>query len=230
MEAFLESYHFMATHPQVLHFTGIAQCELYGRHARSILPVGVGSPYFGDQLDESAIAKRIAAFEGADPALVDLPSGLTARAYAAAAARQRLEEDLGVDCSTLLDTEALDVMSYFIFPNLVLTPSLGFPVLMKFQPQGNDPDSCLMEVRLLLPTPAGQSPPKAKLHRLGSEESWAKVPNFERIGVIFDQDTANLRRLQRGLKASGKPGVTFSQYQESILRHFHRVLEGQLAR
>jgi phenylpropionate dioxygenase-like ring-hydroxylating dioxygenase large terminal subunit len=229
MEAFLESYHFMATHPQVLHFTGIAQCDLYGRHARSILPVGVGSPYFGDQLDEMSIAKRIAIFEGVDPAMVDLPPKLTARAYAAMAARQRLGEDLGVDCSTLLDTEVLDVMSYFIFPNLVLTPSLGFPVLMKFQPNGNDPDSCMMEVRLLLPIPAGQSPPKAKRHLLGREESWKEVPGFARIGAIFDQDTANLLRIQRGLKASGKSGVTFSQDQESILRHFHRVLALQLA-
>lgn len=229
MEAFLESYHFMATHPQVLPFSGIAQCELYLRHARSILPIGVGSPYFGDQLDETEIAKRIAIFEGIDPSLVDLPVGLTARAYAAEAARQRLGEDLGVDCSTLLDTEALDVMSYFIFPNLVLTPSLGFPVMMKFLPQGNDPDCCLMEVRLLLPTPAGQTPPKAKLHQLGSEDSWEQVPNFGRIGAIFDQDTANLRRLQRGLKASGKSGVSFSQNQESILRHFHLVLANQLA-
>jgi hypothetical protein len=229
MEAFLESYHFMATHPQVLHFSGIAQCELYGRHARSILPIGVGSPYFGDQLDELAIAKRIAVFEGVDPSLVDLPAGVTARAFAAATARQQLGEDLGVDCSSLLDTEALDVMSYFIFPNLILTPSLSFPVLMKFLPNGSDPDSCLMEVRLMLPTPAGHSPPKPKRQRLGSEDSWEQVANFSRIGAIFDQDTANLRRLQRGLKASGKPGVSFSQNQESILRHFHHVLTRQLA-
>jgi nitrite reductase/ring-hydroxylating ferredoxin subunit len=229
MEAFLESYHFMATHPQVLHFSGIAQCELYGRHARSILPIGVGSPYFGDQLDELAIAKRIAVFEGVDPSLVDLPAGVTARAFAAATARQQLGEDLGVDCSSLLDTEALDVMSYFIFPNLVLTPSLSFPVLMKFLPNGSDPDSCLMEVRLMLPTPAGHSPPKPKLQRLGSEDCWEQVANFSRIGAIFDQDTANLRRLQRGLKASGKPGVSFSQNQESILRHFHHALTRQIA-
>jgi hypothetical protein len=87
----------------------------------------------------------------------------------------------------------------------------------------------MMEVRLLLPIPAGQSPPKAKRHLLGREESWKEVPGFARIGAIFDQDTANLLRIQRGLKASGKSGVTFSQDQESILRHFHRVLALQLA-
>ena len=81
----------------------------------------------------------------------------------------------------------------------------------------------------MLPTPAGHSPPKPKLQRLGSEDSWEQVPNFSRIGAIFDQDTANLRRLQRGLKASGKAGVSFSQNQESILRHFHHVLARQLA-
>ncbi len=227
LAAFVESYHFSTTHPQVLPFTGIAQNDVYQRHSRTILPVGVASPYLG-QIEPEALAKKIALFEGADPSLVNLPQGMTARAFAAHLARQRLQQTLGIDCSSLLDTDVLDVMSYLIFPNLVITPSLGFPVLLKFMPNGNDPNSSLMEVRLLLPCAAESRPAKVPIHRLGVNDSWAKVPGFEKIGPIFDQDTANLHRMQRGLKASAKLGITLSKYQESIIRHFHQVLDCQL--
>jgi phenylpropionate dioxygenase-like ring-hydroxylating dioxygenase large terminal subunit len=230
LEAFMESYHFIATHPQLLPFVGntITQYNVYGRHSRTIVPLGVQSHHLGCQIDQQALVKHFAAFEGADPAMVTLAEGMTARSYAAEVTRQRQSERLGLDCSTLLDTEILDLLSYFIFPNLLVTPSLGSPLQNRFWPNGNDPDSCIMEVRIVLPYPSGQRPPVAKIHRLAPDENWANVPGFEKIGVIFDQDTSNLRRLQRGLKASAKPGVTLSRYQESTIRHFHQVLERQL--
>jgi phenylpropionate dioxygenase-like ring-hydroxylating dioxygenase large terminal subunit len=230
LEAFVESYHFNATHPQLLPFVGdtIAQYNVYGHHSRIILPVAVQSQHLSSQVDQQALAKKLAAFEGTDPATVHLPEGMTARSYAAEVARQRQRERLGVDCSTLLDTEILDVMSYFIFPNLLVTPSLEFPLQSRFRPNGNDPDSCIMEVRVVLPYPSEQRPPVAKIYRLAADESWTKIPGFEQLGAIFDQDTSNLRRLQKGLKASAKPGITLSKYQESIIRHFHQVLDRQL--
>jgi phenylpropionate dioxygenase-like ring-hydroxylating dioxygenase large terminal subunit len=230
LEAFTESYHFMATHPQLLAFSGISQCDIYGRHSRSILPIGIESPFFANQLSEEQLAQKIAQIEGIDPTTVQLPEGMTARRYASEGIRQRLQETLGIDSSTLRDTDVIDVMSYFIFPNLIVTPSLGFPVLMKFLPQKNDPDRCLMEVRLMLPRLAGFDPPKAKIYELGLDDRWADVPGFEKIGLIFDQDTANLHRLQSGLKAGGQPQINLSQYQESIIRHFHQVLNQTLAR
>jgi nitrite reductase/ring-hydroxylating ferredoxin subunit len=228
LEAFVESYHFAATHPQVLPFTGIARCDLYDRHSRSILPVGVSSPYLDTPLDENDLSRALAIFEGEDPETVRLEGGMTARACAANAARLRLQGSLGIDTSSLPDSYVLDVMSYQIFPNLVLTPSLSFPVLMTFRPDGDDPDTSIMEVRLLLPCPPGPRPANAKPHRLGEGDKWSSVPEFARIGTVFDQDTANLSRIQKGLKASAKAGITLGEYQESIIRHFHRSLDRQL--
>lgn len=228
LEAFVESYHFAATHPQVLPFTGLAQYDVYGRHSRTILPSGVQSPHLGGSITPQALAEKVAAFEGADPATVKVPEGMTARTYAAQLARQRLQNMLKIDTSTLLDTEAIDVMSYWVFPNLILTPSLEFPLLIRVQPNGNDPDSSLMEVRVMLPCPPEGRPPSAKPHRLSRDEHWSKVPEFSKIGIVFDQDTANLHRMQRGLKASAKPGITLGQYQESTIRQFHQVLDALL--
>lgn len=48
--------------------------------------------------------------------------------------------------------------------------------------------------------------------------------------MVADQDTDNLRRIQRGLRASKKPGVTLVASQESRLRHYHATVDGYMAR
>lgn len=85
LEAFIEAYHSVATHPQILSFTGDAnsQYDVYNRHSRMITPFAVQSPHLGSQLDQQAVAQALAAFEGADPAIVQVPQGMSARAYAA---------------------------------------------------------------------------------------------------------------------------------------------------
>ena len=35
--------------------------------------------------------------------------------------------------------------------------------------------------------------------------------------------------VQKGLRATRKPGVTLARYQESQIRHFHRTLDGYLS-
>ena len=59
---------------------------------------------------------------------------------------------------------------------------------------------------------------------LGPDETWADAPELGYLGRILNQDNSTLGRVQRGLKASAKPGVTTARYQESRIRHFHRTL------
>ena len=47
---------------------------------------------------------------------------------------------------------------------------------------------------------------------------------------VTDQDTENLKRIQRGIRASKKAGATLSIYQESRIRHFHKTLEAYMAK
>jgi phenylpropionate dioxygenase-like ring-hydroxylating dioxygenase large terminal subunit len=210
LEAFMEAYHSVATHPQILSFTGDAnsQYDVYNRHSRMITPFAVQSPHLGTQLGQQALAEALAAFEGADPAMVQVPQGMSARAYAATVARQRMHERLGVDCSSFSDTEMLDAIQYFIFPNFMPWAGVGASLQFRFRPNGNDPSSCIMDVLFLLPFPPGKRPPATKIHWLTSEQSWTNAPELGGLGQIFDQDTKNLCRIQRGLKVSAKPGVT----------------------
>jgi hypothetical protein len=47
--------------------------------------------------------------------------------------------------------------------------------------------------------------------------------------MIVDQDTDNLKRIQKGVKATRKPGMTLAAYQESRIRHFHETLDAYMS-
>ena len=87
-----------------------------------------------------------------------------------------------------------------------------------------------MEVRLLLPTPAGQPKPRAvEMRFLNEDEPWATVTDGGALGSVFDQDMANLPYVQDGLKSSSNDRVELGNYQESRIRHFHATLDKYLA-
>jgi hypothetical protein len=89
----------------------------------------------------------------------------------------------------------------------------------------------IMEIMFLFAKSAdGTHPPPAKVTWLGVDQLWAEAPELGSAARISDQDTDNLRRIQRGLRATKKPGVTLAAYQESRIRHFHKTLDAYLAR
>ena len=63
---------------------------------------------------------------------------------------------------------------------------------------------------------------------LGGEDALADAAELGALGLVFDQDTANMSRVQLGLKTTRKPGVTLGHYQEVRIRHMHHVLDRYL--
>ena len=122
------------------------------------------------------------------------------------------------------DCEAVDAIEYFLFPNFMPWPSYTTPLVYRFRPNGDDPDSSVMDVMLLEPVPASGRPPVAPTRVLAADESWSDAPELGYLGPILNQDYATLGRIQRGLKASVRPALTLAQYQESRIRHFHATL------
>jgi hypothetical protein len=67
-------------------------------------------------------------------------------------------------------------------------------------------------------------PPAASIHWLGVDDDWAEAPELGNLARVFNQDTFNLPKVQRGLKAMTKPGVTLANYQETKIRHVHMLM------
>ncbi len=239
-EAFMEAWHSVVTHPQILPFTGDANTRynVYGDHVNvALTPFAVPSPHLvtagkveGEQWIVDEFLKYNGRAGGAD-LKVSVPDGLSARAAMADVNRQRFSEMFGHDHSDATDAELLDAFTYNVFPNFA--PWGGFMpnIVYRWRPWP-DQRSTLMEVRLLMRVPPGAPRPKSvEMHLLGEDEPWTAADELgQALASVFEQDMANLPYVQTGLECSKNNEVQLGDYQEIRIRHFHRTLDKYLNR
>jgi len=230
-EAFLEAYHTMETHPQLLNGVGDAnvQYDIYGDHVtRFFAALGISSPHLETPLTEQQLLDLM--LVGDRSVLGDdlkLGEGETARVVMARYLRRALGEKYKADLSRFSDAEIIDTIEYHLFPNMVLFPGLSLPMVYRFRPIGNHTDRALFELLFLRPLPdSGERPEPAEPVFVGVEESYSSVPGMDPdFGAVYDQDTNNLRNQQRGFLAAKKKGQTLGNYQEARIRHLHRTID-----
>jgi hypothetical protein len=157
--------------------------------------------------------------------MLRVPAGLTARQTLALGARAQLQATVP-GAAELSDAELADSFYYTLFPNLHPWGAYN-RIVYRFRPYRSDPDRSIMEVMYLVPF-AGERPAPAPVHWLGDDEDWTRAPELGFLTRVFNQDTFNLGRVQRGLHAARHSHVTFARYQETKIRHFHGLLERQL--
>jgi hypothetical protein len=161
---------------------------------------------------------------------VTVAEGSSARHVLADQMRASLAERTGRDYSLVSDAEVLDGIEYFLFPNFMPWAGYLTPLVYRFRPHGNDPDSCVVDIMLLEPLPEGSDrPAPAPTHHLAPDETFVDAPELGYLGRILNQDGSTFGRIQRGLHASVRPTITVSRYQESRIRHFHATLDRYLA-
>lgn len=234
-EAFMEAWHSVTTHPQILPFTGDANTRysLFGDHANlALTPFGVLSPHLAGQgLGEDAILEAMGLGSGrmTGAAGMTIEEGRTARDMLAANARTTYLDALGYDGGDASDSELLDAYTYNVFPNV--SPWGGFaPNLVYRWRPWPDQNATLMEVRLLMRAAKGEPRPRAAdMRLLGEDEPWSSVTEWGMLGSVFDQDMANLPYVQQGLHASPNNLVQLGNYQESRIRQFHQTLDKYLS-
>jgi hypothetical protein len=108
------------------------------------------------------------------------------------------------------------------------------PFTYQFPPHTTDPEQSHFDVRMLLPCPVGKPrPPSAAAIDVAPEETIeSKCPDFGFLATVFDQDMANMPRVQKGVKAA-KPGrqhTQLSTYQEMIVQHWNALVDQYLGR
>ena len=232
MEAFLESYHVVQTHPQALSSVAehATQYDIFdegdAQFSRLITPSAVPSKHAKNPSALTAIRDVWAILNGLrmDDANV-LPPDIHDRASLAAWRRKSLGEMTQADYASVPDAMMLDSIQYFLFPNFCPWFGEGLPLTYQFRPNTDSPDTCYMDVWMLIRSPdCGAPPPAPKMVKLGPDEHFEPV--IGAMGTIFDQDDANMPNVQIGLKTwPGDPeGTTLARYQESRIRHFHQVL------
>lgn len=235
MEAFMESYHLVGTHPQLLLANGDinTQYDVYNDTVNRLFALtGVTSPNYRGETDEQMILDSMVLGDRAAVGdRLKVPQGETARSVMARHFKDELREGTGADVDRLSTTEIIDTLQYFVFPNGFFFLAVSFPVMYRFRPLGREVDRSLFDLLILPPLPkSGERPLPAERHRLGIDESYTTVPGMdESLGIVFDQDTGNMQAQQEGFYASHKQGETLANYQEVRIRHMHQTLDRFLA-
>ncbi|HEY7627545.1 MAG TPA: aromatic ring-hydroxylating dioxygenase subunit alpha [Ilumatobacteraceae bacterium] len=224
-EAFCESYHAPSTHPQTAGYLGDvnSQIDIWDNFARVITPGGTPSPLLRGWIPtEEEILRYMLDIREDEESYVRLGEGQTARAVSAAAARERWRPVVGDSVDEWSDSEFIDNIDYTVFPNMHPWGAYN-RICYRFRPNGDNHREAIMEVFLLAPF-SGDRPAPASTTYLGPDDEWIEAPELGMLAKVFSQDSFNMPKVQRGLEATAKPGVTLANYQESKVRWLHDLL------
>ena len=223
-EAFCEAYHVNGTHPQILPGIGDvnSQVDIWDNLARVITPSMTPSPLLlEDNITPEQVIRSQLDIPLGEPVPTP-PEGMSVRAFIAATSREGLREAAGDRVDMYCDAEIVDSIDYTQFPNFHPWGAYN-RIVYRFRPNGDDHESCIMECLQMMPF-QGERPPAAKIRWLEEDERWSSALGF--LGRVFDQDAFNMPKVHAGLKATYKPGVTLSAYQESKVRWLqHKLTE-----
>lgn len=240
MEAFMEAWHTVVTHPQLLPFTGDSNGAYWtwGDNVNvNLVPFGIVSPHVdASGKPEQWIVDEFIKFNGRsgdnyeaeNPMAVTVPEGSTARLALGEAMRKAYTEASGYDHDSATDAELLDGLVYNVFPNFAPWGGYMPNVVYRWRP-GKTPDTCLMEVRILSRVRKGDPIPHGvPMKVLSIDQKWTDAPELGILGDVFEQDMENLPFVQEGMHASKNHRIQLANYQEIRIRHFHQTIDKYL--
>ncbi len=226
-EAFMEAFHVIHTHPQILVGIGDenSQYDAWGNFSRAITPNATPSPHLKFTPTEQELFDSVTMRYLDQPALGEVPAGMTARAMMAAGGRMGLQPVVGED-TPISDACVSDSIYYTLFPNF--HPWGGYNrIVYRFRPYQNRFDKSIMECYYLSPF-SGDRPAPAKMHWLEEDQPWTDAPELGMLAKVFTQDTFNLPKVQLGLEAAQYNEIVLANYQETKIRHFHHLLKNYI--
>jgi phenylpropionate dioxygenase-like ring-hydroxylating dioxygenase large terminal subunit len=217
VDAFNESYHVQGIHPQLmwyLHDLDI-QIDCFGRHNRYLIPFATWSPRVRRPPAIPDPIKVIMKTAGMDPADYDEPYENIRRDVQQW--KRKHGPAQGKDYSQLNDDQLTDDYHYLIFPNVTLNVHADDLMLFRQRPHPTDPDKMYYDIWTFELVPAGHDWPERPRHQhfKHGEKS---------IGLVLDQDAANLPGVQAGMHSAAFDGLWIGA-QELRIRHFHKVID-----
>lgn len=236
MDAFIETLHVFASHPEAAIMTNdtATQYDMYPDephfsrfHAMNGFPSANLAPPPSEQdvLDGYTSVYLPEVF--GTPA-GDLAEGETAREALRRLAIDVYRDRMGMDVSGAPNSELLDGTEYLLFPHFIIWPSIANPLVYRFRP-GETPDTCLWETSLYLNF-TGERPAPGPIIKLDIGEPMRDIPELGYVGPILQQDCDNLEFIQNGMKASGTGVLQLARYQEARIRHYHETIDLYLGR
>lgn len=237
-DAFIESYHAHAVHPEIMPFFNdyFQQWDLYENGmSRMLMEFGVISPRYPDQ---NTINEGLAAMlreVGINPTEFKGSPGEVRKTIQKA--KQNAPELLSVPIEGFTPNQLTDDWNYFIFPNVTFNLHPEGALVQRFRPHATDPNKSIYDV-VVLAHPPRDSSIKMPFY-MGVEEGTdcSGAVRAERrylkhgdggVGYVLEQDGTMLPFVQMGVKSMSFQGLRLSE-QEQRLRHFHCEIDRYIA-
>ena len=230
VDAFNESYHFAALHPDMIEFGEghDIPIELIGIHSRMLNYNSTVSELVDDretmtELREHMMGRRLS------PGAPDFEGAAKDRHLAIIDYKRSIEGDTYLPYDKLNDEQLVHQYHYTFFPNATFTLAPEGGVVFRYRPHASDPNICYYDFMIIAHLPPGT--PKRdidrQVHSHGSPEHYANAfdGTFDPIlANVLQQDGSNMETMQRGVQSRGFKGMILSD-QEVRLRHFHQVVD-----
>ncbi len=238
MEAFMEGYHVMRTHPQLHHAASGLYNTMYGQetglanppspaltvrdniHAQvkhlELLSEGMAGMCHAKDVESARKLLAVEAMLPEDPgqAVMHWYGMLNHQVMTDGRARGEATPDL----NALAVSDPINAVEFF-FPHYFLLPFLSSMASYRIRPLG--PESCLFELWSLTQFPEGEEPevPMEPVMLPYDSDQFPPIPR---------QDYSNIPIQQLGLHAKGFEFMRLSQQIEGLISNYQRIIDGYL--
>ncbi len=218
VDAFNETYHVEATHPQLLWYLNDldVQIDCYERHSRYLVPFGMTSPKIKHIPEIPPPLKFMLHEAGLDPASYQGPVDGIRKTVQQHIRRTAASE--GRDYSELNDDQLTDDYNYLVFPNLTFNTHHDHFMLFRHRPHAIDPNRMIFDAftfkYLIDEDEIPELRPRHKDYGPGEKS----------LGMVIDQDGGNLPNVQQGMNSAAYTGLWLGDLEVRI-RHFHKTLD-----
>jgi phenylpropionate dioxygenase-like ring-hydroxylating dioxygenase large terminal subunit len=225
IEAFVEAYHVVETHPQLVIPTRYGKRDDEAFDPRAFVDADIQylrtmSEGMGGMVHATDVQIAEGLRDMELPADRELATATWNSTLNDAVTRWHRERGADMPDLNELRAQGLDVEFFQCFPNYFLLPMYSSASSYRFRPLG--PEETLMEIWSLTRFPEGEvreppTPPEVWAH---DDPRWPPIPT---------QDFSNLPRQQQGLHARGFEYMRLSERMEGQVSNFEQVIDGYLA-
>jgi len=235
MEAFMEGYHTLRTHPQLLTPLGVDESAISSGAPTSLAERVATSREYTDRMVQylrilsDGMAGQVHGSEvDIAETLVDMEMPQDRKAWEGAF-YSRLKDEIhqqgrarGVPVPDLNKVDATYPFTpvEFLFPHYFLLPT--FSAFASYRIRPLTPETCIFELYSLILRPEGEAYERVR------EPTWLAYDSKE-YPQIPQQDYSNLPLQQLGLHAKGFEFMRLSRTVEGLISNYQRLIDGYLA-
>ncbi|MEQ8484197.1 MAG: aromatic ring-hydroxylating dioxygenase subunit alpha [Pseudomonadales bacterium] len=230
VDAFNESYHFTALHPDMVQFGEghDIPIELVGIHSRMLNFGGTVSEVVEEREEMTPLRAR----------MMETRLGIGADEYKGSASdvhfavvehKRAIQDTTHHPYRKMNDEQLAHQYHYTFFPAATFTQKPEAGNVFRYRPHPTDPNRCYYDFFILVRNPPGTPLPEYehRVHAHGDAPVYAEAfeGTFDPIlANVLQQDGSNMETMQRGVKSAAFKGMILCD-QEVRLRHFHQTID-----